>query len=142
MTPLLQENPCTSAKDYRKFVIYMLPRLCKLDGVEISTEEREQAEAYFAERPSVPGLNLNGGAVKYSLKPPTNPTNRMPSPRSVVRDASQQVSPLPNKGFDSPRIIISESPRGPTTGGRCACVRLRKGFFESSVSSRCAGVVF
>jgi hypothetical protein len=76
------------------------------------------------------------------LKPPTNPTNRMPSPRSVVRDASQQVTPIPNKGFDSPRIIIGESPRGPTTGGRCACVRLRKGFFESSVSSRCAGVVF
>ena len=106
-----------SSKDYRKFVIHMLPRLCKLDGIEISTEEREKAETDFQERPIVPGLNIHGGAIKYSSKPLANPTNKMPSPRpGGMRDPS----PQPNRGFESPRIIIGETPRGPTTGGRCA----------------------
>mmetsp|Transcript_82802 Transcript_82802/g.134270 ORF Transcript_82802/g.134270 Transcript_82802/m.134270 type:complete len:296 (+) Transcript_82802:172-1059(+) len=121
----LEENACTNSKDYRKFVIYMLPRICKLDGIEISNDEREQAEAAFAEKPTLPVVptlnivtNINTVAVKseikYTSKPPTRPTNQMPSPRPGMREPSPRPD---NRGFESPRIMIGDTPRGPTPGG-------------------------
>lgn len=98
----------------------MLPRICKLDGIEISNEEREKAEAAFAEKPMVPALNINTGAVKseikYTSKPPPRPTSQMPSPRPGVREPSPRPD---NRGFESPRIMVGDTPRGPTpTGNR------------------------
>jgi len=106
-------------------VIYMLPRICKLDGIEITNDEREQAEAAFAEKPTVPVVptlnfvtNINTVAVKseikYTSKPPTRPTNQMPSPRPGMREPSPRPD---NRGFESPRIMIGDTPRGPTPGG-------------------------
>lgn len=109
---------CTKAKDYRKFVIYMLPRICKLDGEEISQEERDAAEAHFAAapvQPVVPGLNIPSSAVKYSNNLPPRPASQMSSPRpATVRE------PSPRRGLESPRIIIGDAPRGPNTGNRPA----------------------
>lgn len=109
----LDENICTKAKDYRKFVIFMLPRICKLDGEEISQEERDAAEAQFTAaplEPLVPTLNIHGAAVKYSSHLPPRPTGQMVSPRT-----SSAREPSPKRGLESPRIII-DAPRGPNTG--------------------------
>ena len=114
----LDENLCTKTKDYRKFVIYMLPRICKLDGEEISQEERDAAEAHFVAapvQPVVPGLNIHSGAVKYSNNLPPRPASQMGSPRPAsVRE------PSPRRGLESPRIIVFDAPRGPNTGNRPA----------------------
>lgn len=92
----------------------MLPRICKLDGEEISQEERDAAEAQFAAvpvEPLVPTLNIHGAAVKHSSNLPPRPTSQMASPRtSNVRE------PSPRRGLESPRIIIGDAPRGPNTG--------------------------
>jgi len=110
----LEDNPCTSVKDYRKFVIYMLPRICKLDGIEISNEERERAEADMSACPIVPSLNINGAVTRNLSKPPPVPVAHQFEP-SPQRRGSREPSP---RGFDSPRIIVGETPRGPTPGSR------------------------
>lgn len=43
----LADNSCTQQPDYRNFVIAALPRLSKLDEVEVGFDEREQAERSF-----------------------------------------------------------------------------------------------
>jgi hypothetical protein len=131
-TLYLEENACTNSKDYRKFIIYMLPRICKLDGIEISNEERDKAEAEFQRQPIapiVPALNGYTSPVKnYSNNlPPKSSPSKLPSPRTYVREPSprpdgrvlesprvaeplQRVSSNVNaNGLDSPRIVIGEA---------------------------------
>ena len=45
----LADNPITKEPNYRKFVIAMLPHLTKLDEVDITPQEREEATKVFNE---------------------------------------------------------------------------------------------
>jgi hypothetical protein len=108
----LEENPCTSAKDYRSFVIFMLPRLCKLDNMEISNDEREKAEADFADRPMVPEIPVPITEIhppfgaKFASKPPQPPV--------------QQGVGVDNRVCESPRImVVADTPRVSSSAGRC-----------------------
>ena len=118
----LGDNPCASIKTYRTFVIYMLPRICKLDGIEISTEERNAAEADFADRPAVPAPpvaqpeSLQEPAVHANIgnndhnkhllidTPPAKTQSKPPTRRTSNRDASTR--PVVQGVCDSPRVVV------------------------------------
>ncbi|EKX53206.1 hypothetical protein GUITHDRAFT_100916 [Guillardia theta CCMP2712] len=110
---MLSDNPCVgSAPDkYRKTVIAMIPRLYKLDGVEITNEEREEAESAFAASPMIPALNLQ--QMGKLVKPPIYPSQQV-SPKRMEAAGNERKegsgnterSPRPASPFqDSPRRI-------------------------------------
>lgn len=58
----LSENPITNDPDYRDFAIAVLPQLTKLDEVDVTDEEKQQAKAKFPN----PEANFRTPEVKSS----------------------------------------------------------------------------
>ena len=92
----LSNNPCAEDNpNYRKHVISVLPHLTKLDNVEVSSDEREQAIMFAKEESK---------AQKPSV-------NRKPS-YTALQDKSNKRSHSPLQGSKHPVIGTENKGRG------------------------------
>lgn len=109
----LNENPLNADCEYREYAIAMLQRLTKLDGVDVTVEERREAEDNFARKhpdllrspPRENGRPPNNSCKKPPLTPrgssyawqepvPAAPTGlREPSPRGIREPSQRGISP-------------------------------------------------
>lgn len=81
----LSDNPISTVEDYRLFTIAVLPQLTKLDEVDITAEEREQARTKFPD----PGVRV-GMAPAVPAKAAASPAKAAAPPADAIPGVSQQ----------------------------------------------------